>query len=112
MWAAHTDSDLEADSLHVAGKALDLTIAQPQDPKHPAVETVLTKTDRMLPGLRLRPLLHPVSDQWEAPFFYSDEHGTLVVTGSESVVEWVKIVHYYSPVVVGPAASDVHIPPI
>jgi hypothetical protein len=48
-------------------------------------ESLLTKGDWLNPGYRLLPLMHPVQNQWEAPFVYSDEHSLFSVHPDERI---------------------------
>ncbi|MGC5076582.1 neuraminidase-like domain-containing protein [Agrococcus sp. DT81.2] len=62
-------------------RTLDTVVDQPpaavNDEKG---QVVFTKSGAMLPGFSVRPLLHPVEDPFEVPFFYDDEHATFWVT--------------------------------
>src|SRR6185436_20849356 len=43
------------------------------------------KTGLLHSGYHVRPLLQKVGNQWEAPFFYYDEHSTFFVTPDERI---------------------------
>ncbi len=66
-------------------------------------ETIFTKKlDH--PSFNLRTVMHPIENQWEAPFFYADEHSTFLVKPDERIVNWSMIIDYvpipFEPVVV------------
>lgn len=63
---------------------LVVALRQPSMAKKPWIEeTLLEKSDAMHDSFRIRPLWHPVRNQWEAPFFYSDEQAVFFVQGDE-----------------------------
>ena len=74
-------------------------------------ELVLTKTASLLGGFRLRPLMHPIDNQWDAPFFYSDEHSLFFVEAREVIWDrsWLDIFYDTGPSI----AFDIdEIPPV
>jgi hypothetical protein len=86
-WAAHSDAVLDTNSLYYPGSVLDARVDQPETASQPTrTEVVLTKTAKLTPGLRIRPLMHPTENLFEAPFFYTDEHSVFYVQPDESVV--------------------------
>jgi hypothetical protein len=44
--------------------------------------------------------MHPVENQWEAPFFYADEHSTFYVEGDEHH-RTIDLVDEYVPIAIG-----------
>ena len=86
FWKPQIDGKPDANSLRVPGKVLNVSIQQPHQAAASFVEAnLLTKTGLLHPGYCVRPLLQLVENQWEAPFFYSDEHSTFFVTPDERV---------------------------
>jgi hypothetical protein len=75
---------LDANSLEVPGKELTLTVNQPPLAANPAITAkILTKSDVLYNSFRLLPIRHIVENQWEAPFFYNDEHSIFSVSPDE-----------------------------
>lgn len=86
-WAAHPEAVLDTNSLYYPGAVLDARVDQPATSSQPTrTEVVLTKTSKLSPGLRVRPLMHPTENLFEAPFFCSDEHSVFFVQPDETVV--------------------------
>jgi hypothetical protein len=80
--------ELESNSVAFDGKTMEVAVEQPPAASVSARdEKVLTKTNLMLDGFRIRPLMHPVENQWEAPIFYSDEHSIFFLSARESIRE-------------------------
>jgi ABC toxin N-terminal region/Neuraminidase-like domain/Salmonella virulence plasmid 28.1kDa A protein len=80
--------ELESNGVTFDGKTMELAIEQPAAASVSSRdEIVLTKTNLMLDGFRVRPLMHPVENQWEAPIFYSDEHSVFFLSAKESIRE-------------------------
>ena len=50
--------------------------------------------------------MHPVENQWEAPFFYADEHSTFYVQGDETH-RTIRKVDEYIPWVTG--TTEIHL---
>ena len=102
FWAGQTKAALDSNSLLLFDRTFEVGITQPSGgsdkPKH---ELVLTKTGALLTGFRVRPVMHPVENQWEAPFFYSDEHSVFFVQGDELVWNdsWFDVFYDPGPVV-------------
>ncbi len=110
FWEGQDVAQLDSNSLRLPDRSLEVAVQQPRTAK-PAQEALLAKDATMLPGFRVRPLLHPVENQWEAPFFYSDEHSVFSVQGHERLWSrpWFDV--FYDP---GPA-TPIHvgdIPPL
>jgi hypothetical protein len=77
---------LDANSLLVPVKTLQVGIDQPAFAQNSTIgEKILTKSSSMYDGFRLFPIRHVADNQWEAPFFYNDEHSTFQVTPSERI---------------------------
>jgi len=86
LWERQDKSTLNANSLDVPDSSLILRVLQPDKAMWSAVdEWVMTKVASPFPGHNIRPVMHPVANQWEAPFFYADEHSTFFVTPDERV---------------------------
>lgn len=69
-----------------SAKVFKVQIQQPQGATAPKLEeTLLTKGNALFGGFRLLPLMHPVENQWEAPFVYSDEHSLFSVHPDEHI---------------------------
>ncbi len=86
FWERLNKSTLDANSLDVPDSSLILRITQPDNAAVTTVdETVMTKVASPFPGYNVRPVMHPVANQWEAPFFYADEHSTFFVAPDERV---------------------------
>jgi hypothetical protein len=63
----------------------------------------------MLDGFRLRGLMHPVTDQFDAPFFYDDERATFFITPDERVEKVAIFTGFYVPV---EPPAKVEVPPL
>lgn len=86
FWSGQTQATLDSNSLVLFDRTLEVGVAQPMNAPVPSKsELVLTKTAQMLNGFRVRPVMHPVENQWEAPFFYTDEHSVFFVSADELV---------------------------
>jgi hypothetical protein len=86
LWYPRPSAVLAFNALKEPGKVFAVTITQPDGAAKPTLdETVLTKTGAMSDGFRVRPLMHPVENQWEAPLFYSDERSVLFLSPDERV---------------------------
>jgi hypothetical protein len=71
--------DIDANSVLTSRT---LRVATPQPPlaqRGTIEELILTKTSQLLSGLRVRPLMHPIENVHESPFFYSDERSIFYV---------------------------------
>ncbi len=104
FWARQPESTLDSTSLDVPRLDLTLRINQPENAWSPTIdETVFTKKLNH-PGFNVRPAMHPTENQWEAPFFYADEHSTFYVRPDERVFDFGRIVDYvpipFDPIVV------------
>jgi hypothetical protein len=96
FWADQDAARLDSNSLVLPDKSFEVRIAQPDGaPVGSRQETVLTKTAAMLDGFRVRPVMHPVENQWEAPFFYTDEHSVFFVSGEELLGSILVLDGYY-----------------
>jgi hypothetical protein len=100
LWEGQGNSDLASNSLRLHDRSFEVAVQQPAS-STPKDETMLTKTNKLLDGFRVRPLMHPVENQWEAPLFYNDEHGIFVAQGAERVWDesWLEVLYDPGPVV-------------
>ena len=100
FWEREEHSRLDSNSLDVPLTDLTLRIQQPPN------AIAATKDERLLtkvspfPGWNARTVMHPVENQWEAPFFYADEHSTFYVEGDE-VHKTINRVDEYVPIAIG-----------
>lgn len=102
FWERQGESTLDSNSLDVPRTNLTLRIAQPPNSASATKdETVLTKVSPFA-GWNVRTVMHPVENQWEAPFFYADEHSTFYVEGDESH-RTIDVIDEYVPIAVGTA---------
>jgi hypothetical protein len=98
LWESHPSAALDSDTLRESGKAFTVRIVQPSSYKRlPIDETIFTKTGPLTDGFRVRPLMHPVSDQFEAPLFYADENSTFLLSPNERVVMVPEYYYGWSP---------------
>jgi hypothetical protein len=99
LWEGQTGGTLDSNSLRLPDHSFEVQIEQPIETKATG-ETLLTKSSAMLPGFRVRPVLHPTENQWEAPLFYSDEHSVFTLQGDESVWNrsWFDIYYDLGPI--------------
>jgi hypothetical protein len=109
FWDRQAESTLDSTSLDVPRLDLTVRVGQPANAWSPTVdETLLTKKlDH--PGFNLRTVMHPIENQWEAPFFYADEHSTFHVRPDERVFDFSLVVDYV-PIPLDPIVVD--IPPL
>ena len=92
LWEPDLTAVTDGNSLREPGKAFKVRVAQPSGAASSTLDEVLwTKTSAMAPGFRVRPLMHPTENQYEAPLFYSDERGVLFVEPTERIES---IAHY------------------
>ncbi|MBK9452017.1 MAG: hypothetical protein IPN95_21875 [Bacteroidetes bacterium] len=76
----------DANSMNWPEKAFKVNIAQPSNAAKSTVEyTLTTKLGSLFPGYAVRPLMHPTANQWNAPFFYRDEHSQFFVEPTEKL---------------------------
>lgn len=76
---------LNAGQIRVWSDMLKLSISQPPPINNQSViETVLTRKD-YIGNFNLLPINHVVSNAFEAPFFYSDEHSTFFIRAHEKL---------------------------
>jgi hypothetical protein len=108
FWDRQTEATLESTSLDVPRTDLTLRVAQPPHALSATVdETILTK-QLPDPGFNVRTAMHPVENQFEAPFFYADEHSTFLLQPDETLRSFVQIVDYV-PVATDPIKINVPI---
>ena len=101
---------MDANSLRVPEKIVKVSIKQPpQAAKSYEVETLVTKQSPLHSGYYIRPLMNQVENQWEAPFFYYDEHSTFFVTPNENTIHVRDYDGYFGEVV---AKVPKDIPPL
>jgi len=109
FWDPHANATLDAASLDVNALDLTLRVAQPDTAATPTIdELVLTKKLNHA-GYNLRTVMHPVENQWEAPYLYADEHSTFVVQPDERFVSYWDHIDYV-PILFDPVVVDV--PPL
>ena len=102
---------LDANSLLVPVKTLQVGIDQPAFAQNSTIgEKILTKSSSMYDGFRLFPIRHVADNQWEAPFFYNDEHSTFQVTPSERITLTLEDYHDYYDL--GSLIDQSEIPPL
>jgi ABC toxin N-terminal region/Neuraminidase-like domain/Salmonella virulence plasmid 28.1kDa A protein len=100
FWERQSESTLDSNSLDVPRTELTLRIEQPPNAVSASQdERLLTKT-APFPGWNVRTVMHPVENQWEAPFFYADEHSTFYVEGDESH-RTIPEIDEYVPIAIG-----------
>jgi hypothetical protein len=96
---------VDANSWVYPDKQFTVRVQQPSEPKTPVAMTVLTKTDNLLDGFRVRPVLHNGPNPWELPLFYTDERSVFFVSGDEQ--QYAELPHYYvDDVVLSTAVLD------
>jgi hypothetical protein len=107
FWERQSESTLDANSLDIPNTDLILRIEQPPNAASATVdEKLLTKALSPFPGWNVHTVMHRVENQWEAPFFYADEHSTFYVQGDETH-HTVRDVDDYIPIAV--AATPIHL---
>jgi ABC toxin N-terminal region/Neuraminidase-like domain/Salmonella virulence plasmid 28.1kDa A protein len=97
MWSADASGTvLDTNAFMFAGRDLTAQIDQPTwSSQASRTQNVITKTSRLTPGLRVRPLQHPTVEPYEAPFFYADEHSVFNVGATEHITR--ERTWYYVP---------------
>jgi hypothetical protein len=86
LWSHQTAIRLDSNSLRVPGNICQVTIAQPPGATSGTrSEKLLEKTGNLADDFRVRPIMHPVANQWQAPLFYSDEHSVFFIGADERV---------------------------
>lgn len=102
----------DQNSIAWPATAFKVNVAQPANAaKSVQNYTLTTKRNTLFPGYAVRPLMHPAENQWNASFFYRDEHSQFFVEPTEKVVLVREETGYYfptTPVVV----EAVDIPPL
>jgi hypothetical protein len=106
LWDRQAESTLDSTSLDVPRFDLMLRVGQPSNALSPTVDETLFTKKLGQPGFNLRPLMHPVENQWEAPFVYADEHSTFLATPDERVFNF-SIVVDYVPIPLDPVKIDI-----
>jgi hypothetical protein len=115
LWDPQPTSVTVANALREPGKLFEVRIQQPEGATSRTLdETLFTKTAALLDGFTVRPLMHPVQNQWEAPLFYADENSTFFISGDERVE---LVLHYdgyfWNDIVTEfPRPDKVKIPPL
>ena len=102
FWVGQTGAQLDSNSLRLPDRTFEVAVEQPAGGStEPKSERVLTKTQVLLDGFRVRPVMHAVENQWEAPFFYSDEHSVFFVQGDELIWDdsWFDVFYDVGPAV-------------
>jgi hypothetical protein len=103
FWEGQSAGVLDSNSLRLSDRTMEAGVDQPPLAKTPRKsELVLTKSTSLLKGFRVRPLMHPIDNQWNAPFFYSDEHSLFSVEAREVIWDdtWLDIFYDNGPSVV------------
>ncbi|CUI02904.1 hypothetical protein BN2497_585 [Janthinobacterium sp. CG23_2] len=111
LWTPAPTSALDSNRLRVPGKVFTVRVDQPNGATEPHLDQhLLTKTAPMLDGFRIRPLMQPVANQWNAPLFYSDEQALFFINPTEKVEMVSDFDSYYDlgDITIGP----VEIPPL
>jgi hypothetical protein len=112
FWEDQPGAVLESNSLRLTDRTMEVGVEQPDNASvSRKQELVLTKSASLLGGFRLRPLMHPIDNQWNAPFFYSDEHSLFSVEAREVIWDrsWLDIFYDTGPSI----AFDIdEIPPV
>src|SRR6266536_1747067 len=86
LWEPHLSSVLDYNRLYETGKSFAVRIQQPDGAAQYQIdENLLTKTNPMWNGFKVRPVMHPTENQWEAPLFYSDERSIFFIAPDERV---------------------------
>ncbi|MDQ1833709.1 neuraminidase-like domain-containing protein [Massilia scottii] len=86
LWTPAPTSALDSNRLRAPGKVFTVRVDQPNGATDPHLDQhLLTKTAPMLDGFRIRPLMQPVANQWNAPLFYSDERALFFINPTEKV---------------------------
>jgi hypothetical protein len=106
LWSPQPEAVLNGNTLSMPGNVFKVRIMQPAGAIQCMLhETVLTKTNQLEEGFLVRPIMHPVANQWEAPLFYSDEHSVFFISPDERI----KSLHFYDGYYLNDAES-VHVP--
>jgi hypothetical protein len=100
FWERQGSSVLDANSLDVPLTDLTLRIDQPANAISDVKDELLLTKVSPFPGWNGRTVMHPVENQWEAPFFYADEHSTFYVEGDEQHRTFNRVDEYV-PIAVG-----------
>ncbi|MDQ1353100.1 MAG: hypothetical protein QG657_3406, partial [Acidobacteriota bacterium] len=80
--------DLNSGREVITSNNLKLAIRQPTLAENPWItESVLTRSEDSIGPFNLLPIGHSIENQWEAPFFYNDEHSTFFVKPDEKYTE-------------------------
>jgi hypothetical protein len=86
LWNPQVVSTLDMNSLSESGNKLLVRIMQPSGAvSNSQTERILTKPEELEGNFRVRPTMHPVANQWEAPLFYSDEHSLFSIHPEERI---------------------------
>lgn len=86
LWAPQPGALTSGNALQESGKTFTVRVSQPSGATSTTRdETLLTKAPLMSDGFRVRALMHPTANQWEAPLFYSDERSILFIDPAERI---------------------------
>lgn len=102
-------------ALQESGKIFTVRIAQPSGALSTTIDaTLLTQSDPSYSGYRVRPLAHAITNQREAPLFYSDAHSLLFVNPQErkETVATPEGFYWHDAVPVLPPPDSITIPPL
>jgi len=112
FWEDQSAGVLDSNSLRLSDRTMEAGVEQPPLAKTARKsELVLTKSASLLNGFRVRPLMHPIDNQWNSPFFYSDEHSVFSVEAREVIWDdsWLDIFYDNGP---SPVFTIDDIPPV
>jgi hypothetical protein len=86
LWEPQLSAAVDSNALREPGKTFTVRIGQPAGAAASTLdEDLLTKTGLMPDGFRVRPLMHPTVNQWDAPLFYSDERAVFFINPAERI---------------------------
>ncbi len=87
LWEPQLSAAVDSNALREPGKTFTVRIGQPAGAAASTIdEDLLTKTALMPDGFRVRPLMHPTANQWDAPLFYSDERAVFFINPAERII--------------------------
>ncbi len=96
LWSPQPNAVLDSNSLRRFGRVFNVSIVQPSGAsKNILDQTLLTKTKLLSEDFGVRPAMHPVENQYEAPAFYSDEHSVFFMSPHERIESVLKYDGYF-----------------
>jgi hypothetical protein len=113
-WQPQPNALFDSNALRGQGKTLKVTITPPSGASSiQRNETILTKVGPLANGFRVRTLMHPVENQWEAPIFYNDEHSIFFISPDERVELVAEYTGYFwNDIVATIPPANIWIPPL